>query len=74
MIGWWRVVQRQTNVRMVLDHAKKLKESEQAAADDEEDGGGGGGGDASLETTAASTQAEVDGSEFEQAVVRLDDF
>jgi hypothetical protein len=72
MIGWWRVVQRQTNVRMVLDHAKKLKESEQAAADDEEDGGGGG--DASLETTAASTQAEVDGSEFEQAVVRLDDF
>jgi hypothetical protein len=72
MIGWWRVVQRRTNVRMVLDHAKKLKESEQAAADDEEDGGGGG--DASLETTAASTQAEVDGSEFEQAVVRLDDF
>jgi hypothetical protein len=72
MIGWWRVVQRQTNVRMVLDHAKKLKENEQAAADDEEDGGGGG--DASLETTAASTQAEVDGSEFEQAVVRLDDF
>ena len=70
MIGWWRVVQRRTNVRMVLEHAKKLKESEQAAADDEEDGGGG---TASLETTAASTQAEVDGSEFEQAVVRLDD-
>ena len=63
-------MQRRTNVRMVLEHAKKLKESEQAAADDEEDGGGG---TASLETTAASTQAEVDGSEFEQAVVRLDD-